>query len=175
MEVKRLFWWFIGLIWKWILKHGTEIKKLHELPPEHQALIMDAIKVREKAYTPYSKFKVGVALRVEGSNIPFLGCNIEGADYDATHAERAAIAAMISNLGGNSHPLIIVVAVVLEADGKLHAPPCGGCRQRIKEFGNDATVILGARLNPDGTVRDVECSTLGKLLPLSFGPENLGR
>ena len=84
MEVKA-FWWFIGLIWKWILKHGTEIKA-SQLPPEHQALIMDAIKVREGIYS-YSKFKVGVALG-GGSNIPFIGCNI-GVPTTTRHTRNA--------------------------------------------------------------------------------------
>lgn len=151
-----------------------EIRQLNELSENDQRLIKAAIIIRQSAYAPYSGFKVGAVLLTGERAGLYSGCNVEDVAHTGTHAEDSALGNMMRSLGGGAKPYVSIVVVALEAAGDLHAVPCGGCRQRIREFGDDNTVILGARLDKDGNVRDVECSTLGELLPYSFGPENLG-
>jgi cytidine deaminase len=108
-------------------------------------LIKAAASVREKAYAPYSRLKVGAAIRAEDGRI-FVGANVENASYpEGLCAEAGAIAAMIA--GGATR--IAALAVVADSDAPV--PPCGGCRQRIAEFaGSDAEIhlatIAGARM-----------------------------
>ena len=91
------------------------------------------------------------------------GCNVENAAYPmGTCAETNAIGAMVS-AGGKR-----VTAVVVVGDGKALVTPCGGCRQRLREFAApDAPVIVADR------ERVRSHFTLAELLPHSFGPENL--
>jgi cytidine deaminase len=126
-------------------------------------LIAAAKSARLKAYAPYSKFLVGAALRDEHGHIHG-GCNIENAAYpQGWCAETSAIAAMIMS-GGHA---ITEMAVI--GSGDLLCTPCGGCRQKIREFakGNVKIHMCGE----DGKVK--QTSTLDELLPASFGPENL--
>jgi cytidine deaminase len=126
-------------------------------------LIAAAKSARLKAYAPYSKFLVGAAVRDERGQIHG-GCNIENAAYpQGWCAETSAIAAMIMS-GGHS---IAEMAVI--GTGDLLCTPCGGCRQKIREFakGNVKIHVCGE----DGKVR--QSFTLDELLPSSFGPENL--
>ncbi len=125
-------------------------------------LLQAAVAARKRAHAPYSKFKVGAAVRGESGRV-FSGCNIENAAYpEGICAETAAIAAMV--LGGDSR--IMEVLVVGVSDDPV--TPCGGCRQRIREFASSHTPIHIAR--PDGIEQTL---TLGQLLPQSFGPDNL--
>ena len=125
-------------------------------------LLQTALAAREKAHAPYSKFKVGAAVRGENGQI-FSGCNIENAAYpEGICAETAAIAAMV--LAGESKIMEILVVGVSDRS----VTPCGGCRQRIREFAGPHTPIHIA--NPDGVL---ETLTLEQLLPQSFGPDNL--
>ncbi len=127
-------------------------------------LIAAAKAARLKAYAPYSKFLVGAAVRDERGQIHG-GCNIENAAYpQGWCAETSAIAAMIMS-GGRS---ITEMAVI--GSGDLLCTPCGGCRQKIREFakGNVKIHMCGE----DGKVK--QTLTLDELLPASFGPENLG-
>lgn len=151
-----------------------EVRRFEELSPEKKMLVLGAVLVRDRAYAPYSGFKVGAALLAEGCREVFTGCNVEGVAHDTVHAENGAISAMVNFVGGNPRPYIRIIAVALEAIGDLHAAPCGGCRQRILEF-NKSTIVLGARLTAEGVVRDVEEWSLGELIQFCFGPENLGR
>jgi cytidine deaminase len=126
-------------------------------------LIAAAKSARLKAYAPYSKFLVGAAVRDERGNIHG-GCNIENAAYpQGWCAETSAIAAMIMS-GGHA---IAEMAVI--GTGDLLCTPCGGCRQKIREFakGNVKIHMCGE----DGKVK--QTFTLDELLPASFGPENL--
>ena len=126
-------------------------------------LIAAAKSARLKAYAPYSKFLVGAAVRDERGQIHG-GCNIENAAYpQGWCAETSAIAAMIMS-GGKS---IAEMAVI--ATGDLLCTPCGGCRQKIREFakGNVKIHMCGE----DGKLK--QTFTLDELLPASFGPENL--
>ena len=118
--------------------------------------------MRLKAHAPYSKFLVGAALLTEKNNI-VVGCNVENAAYPQSQcAEATAIGNMISN--GNKKILEIVVI----GSGDLLCSPCGGCRQRIREFASLDTKIH--MCNENGHMKS---STLEELLPDSFGPENL--
>lgn len=126
-------------------------------------LIAAAKAARLKAYAPYSKFLVGAALRDENGKI-HSGCNIENAAYpQGWCAETSAIAAMIMS-GGKS---IAEMAVI--GTGDLLCTPCGGCRQKIREFARGSVKIH--MCGEDGNLK--QTMTLDELLPASFGPENL--
>ena len=120
--------------------------------------LIDAAKaVRKNAYVPYSKFKVGAALRTKSGTL-FAGCNVENVAYpEGTCAEAGAIAAMVA--GGETE--IVEIAVV--ADSPLPLTPCGGCRQKIVEFAApDAVIILATT---DGAS---ETMAVSDLLPGAF-------
>lgn len=127
-----------------------------------------AVRVRERAYVPYSRFKVGAAILSPSGRI-YAGCNVENAAYPiGTCAEAGAIAAMIA--AGDS--VIQEILVLGWTDDRPNAPelttPCGGCRQRIREFAGPETPIHIA--GPEGLRQSF---TLNGLLPMSFGPANL--
>lgn len=126
--------------------------------------IVDAANAaREKAYAPYSEFSVGAAVR-GASGAVYNGCNVENAAYPQGNcAEASAIAAMV--MAGER--TITEVCVVGGGDGLC--TPCGGCRQRIREFAAPDTRIHVC--GPEGLRRTF---TLDELLPASFGPDNLG-
>lgn len=115
-----------------------------------------------KAYAPYSGFPVGAALRGESGRI-YGGCNVENAAYpQGVCAEASAISALIG--GGDRR----ITEVLLMAQGEGLATPCGGCRQKLREFAaGDVPVRIAG---PEGLRHSL---TLGELLPLSFGPDNL--
>ena len=128
------------------------------------ALFAAAAAARAKAYAPYSNFLVGAAIRVPSGAI-FAGANVENAAYPQGHcAEASAIAAMI--VAGERE--IAEVLVIGAGDGLV--TPCGGCRQRIREFAGPEIQVHVAGL--EGLRRTF---TLEELLPWSFGPSHLGR
>lgn len=119
-------------------------------------LIETAKNAREKAHAPFSKFKVGAALRTKSGEI-FTGCNIENASYSLTLcAERVAIFKAISE--GETEFAEIAVA----ADTDELTPPCGPCRQIIWEFCGDIPVVM---TNLKGETETVQMS---ELLPRAF-------
>ncbi len=121
------------------------------------SLIDQARDVRENAYAPYSKFKVGAALRTASGQV-FVGCNVENAAYpEGTCAEAGAIAAMIA-AGETS----FVEAAVI-ADSPVPVPPCGGCRQKLTEFAED-----GAEITMATTEGKVQSMSVADLLPGAF-------
>ena len=121
------------------------------------SLIDDARKVRENAYTPYSNFKVGAALRTTSGAV-HVGCNVENIAYpEGTCAEAGAIAAMVAAGDGN----IVEIAVI--ADSPVPVSPCGGCRQKIAEFGTAETKVVMTTL--DGKTLE---TSLADLLPHCF-------
>jgi cytidine deaminase len=129
---------------------------------EMRALFDAAKAAQARAYAPYSRFKVGAALRDEHGTV-HAGCNIENAAYPVGNcAEASAIAAMI--MAGGSR---IAEALVI-GDGAGLCTPCGGCRQRLREFGAGSLAVHVA--GPEGVRRSF---TLDELLPASFGPDNL--
>jgi cytidine deaminase len=122
-----------------------------------------ALAARAKAHAPYSKFRVGAAMRDERGQIHG-GCNIENAAYpQGWCAECSAIAALVM-AGGKR---IVEVAVV--GTGDALCTPCGGCRQKIREFAS-ADVSIHCHGESGGLIKSF---TLQELLPFSFGPENL--
>lgn len=127
--------------------------------------LLDAAKaVRENAYAPYSRFKVGAALRAASGTI-YAGCNVENVAYpEGTCAEAGAIAAMVA--AGETR---IIEALVI-ADSPDPVPPCGGCRQKLAEFaGQEVTVTL---CTTDGQARTL---TVGDLLPGVFTAAHMDR
>ena len=97
-------------------------------------LIAQALEAREKAYAPYSNFKVGAALLLDDGESVVTGCNVENASYGlAICAERNAICAAVAE-GRRKFSTIVVAETPL-------ASPCGACRQFIVEFGKDINVI----------------------------------
>jgi len=128
-----------------------------------KSLIAAAVEARSSAYAPYSRFLVGAAVKDEHGAL-HAGCNVENAAYpQGTCAEAGAIAAMV--LGGGRK--IIEAAVVGGGQGLV--TPCGGCRQKLREFGSPDLAIHVC----DETGRIKRSFTLEELLPSSFGPENL--
>jgi cytidine deaminase len=126
-------------------------------------LIEAAKAARAKAHAPYSKFYVGAAMRDEQGRV-FSGCNIENSAYpQGWCAEPSAISALI--LGGGKR----ITEVAVMGNGDQLCTPCGGCRQKIREFAaGDAKIHC---CSDDGTL--LRTFTLDELLPASFGPENL--
>lgn len=123
------------------------------------ALFAAARAARETAYAPYSRFKVGAAVRGASGRI-YAGCNVENAAYPVgTCAEAGAIAAMI--LGGDTR----IAEVLILADSPEPVTPCGACRQRLAEFAGTDTPVHAA--SPEALRVTF---TLQDLLPYGFGP-----
>jgi cytidine deaminase len=119
-----------------------------------------AVAAARKAHAPYSAFPVGAALRTEDGRI-YSGCNVENAAYPlGLCAEATAIAHMVMDGGGK------IAEIAVFAPNMAGVTPCGGCRQRIAEFGRAATRV---HLGDDRGV--TETVTLGELLPKSFALE----
>jgi cytidine deaminase len=128
------------------------------------SLIEAATAARLNAYAPYSRFKVGAAIRTESGQV-FSGCNVENLAYpQGTCAEAGAIAAMCA--AGERR----IAAVVVIADSPDPVPPCGGCRQKLSEFA--APDVPVRMITTDGAERTM---TLGELLPGAFRPEHMSR
>ncbi|ACI53102.1 cytidine deaminase [Gluconacetobacter diazotrophicus PA1 5] len=126
-------------------------------------LIDAAVAVRANAYAPYSRFHVGAALRCADGRI-FVGCNTENAAYpEGICAEGGAIAAMVAG-GGRQ-----IADIVISGGGDRACAPCGGCRQKIREF--SAPGLTVRMVGPQGTPLLVR--SLAELLPDAFGPEDL--
>lgn len=125
-------------------------------------LVKKAKEAAESAYSPYSGFTVGAALLGKNGKV-YLGCNIESASYSPTNcAERTAFFKAVSE--GEREFSKIAIVGGKELDFADFCPPCGVCRQVMKEFcGEDFTVILGKN------GEDVKVLTLGELLPYGFG------
>ena len=127
-----------------------------------QKLFEEAKKVREKSYAPYSKFKVGAAFLTEDNSI-VVGCNVENAAYPQS---QCAEASAIGNLICQGYKNIVEIVVI--GSGNKLCSPCGGCRQRLREFSK-----LDVPIHMCSVEGHIKTSTLGELLPDSFGPENL--
>jgi homotetrameric cytidine deaminase len=128
------------------------------------ALLRAADAAMRTAYAPYSEFKVGAALRAPSGAI-YAGPNVENVAYPQGQcAEASAIGALVA-AGESAITAVAVVAEKVEV-----CPPCGGCRQRLAEFGSPHTPVY---LGRPGTTP--QTTTLAELLPLSFGRSELGR
>jgi cytidine deaminase len=127
-----------------------------------QALLQAATAARLNAYAPYSNFLVGAAVLDERGRV-HAGCNVENAAYpQGVCAEAAALSAMV--LAGGRR----AAALLLLGTGPSWVTPCGGCRQKLREFAAADTPVLVA--DGHGVQRRF---TLEQLLPHSFGPEHL--
>ena len=125
-------------------------------------LLQLARRMMLRAHAPYSKFHVGAAVRAEDGSIHG-GCNVENAAYpQGICAEAGAIAAMVA-AGGKR-----ILECLVVGPGPEVITPCGGCRQKLREFAADGLPVH--LCGPDGLHRTV---ILGQLLPLSFGPHHL--
>lgn len=125
-----------------------------------QELIDTANAARQNAYVPYSKYRVGAALRTKSGKI-FTGVNVENAAYPQTMcAERIAIFKAVSE----GEQEFEAISVVTENGGS----PCGGCRQVMAEFGLDAVVLIA-----NGAGKLLQELTVKDLLPEAFTPEHL--
>lgn len=124
-----------------------------------------AEKAMQQAYSPYSGYKVGAALLCKDGSV-YTGCNIENASYSVTNcAERTAFFQAVKE-GKREFQAI---AICGGKDGMIEGgfPPCGACRQVMREFCDDDFEIYLL------TKESVETYTLKQLLPMSFRPENI--
>ncbi|MGE5419273.1 MAG: cytidine deaminase [Chloroflexota bacterium] len=149
----------------------TEYGNIEELTSEDRELVIAAREASENAYAPYSKFRVGAAVRLSGGSI-VKGANVENAAYPSgICAERNALANSVTNFPGEK-PLSIAIAAFNDG-GKAdeNVSPCGMCRQVIAEEesrnGNKIRMILS------GTARIVIVESVSDLLPLQFNKDNL--
>lgn len=127
-------------------------------------LLTAATAVRENAYAPYSRFKVGAALRSTAGHT-HVGCNVENVAYpEGTCAEAGAIAAMIA--AGDTR----IAEIVVIADSPTPVSPCGGCRQKIAEFAD-----AGARVTMCTTDGKSWTVTVADLLPGAFDAAQMDR
>lgn len=125
-------------------------------------LAKSAREVYENAYAPYSNFKVGAAIRSAAGKV-YAGCNVENVAYpEGTCAEAGAIAAMVA--AGETK----LTEVYVIAGSPTPVPPCGGCRQKLMEFGSADTRVTMATTS--GTELEM---TLAELLPGAFGGDHL--
>ena len=120
-------------------------------------LVDAAIAVRENAYAPYSKYTVGAALLGDNGQI-YTGCNVENAAYpEGTCAEAGAIAAMVA--AGERE----IAEAYVVAGSETPVAPCGGCRQKLAEFGaGDVPVTMATLAGLE------QVTTIGALLPGAF-------
>lgn len=127
-----------------------------------QGLLEAAKAAMARAYAPYSNYQVGAAILAENGRI-YSGCNIENAAYPVGNcAEASAIAAMILDGARKIREIAVI------GSGTELCTPCGGCRQRIREFAMPETRIHAC--DASGVRRTFTCD---ELLPASFGPEHL--
>ncbi len=135
---------------------------------ENRKLIAEAIEARDRAYTPYSKFKVGAALQCENGNI-YTGCNIENAALSPTNCgERTAFFKAVSE-GERKFKKIAIVGGLEDKGIVDYVFPCGVCRQVMMEFCNeDEFIIIVAK-----DEKDYKEFLLKELLPNGFGGDDL--
>ena len=127
--------------------------------PAIHRLVEAAERARDRAYAPYSRFRVGAAVLAGGE--VFAGCNVENASYGLTVcAERVAVFSAVA--AGQRR----IDAVAVVTDAATPTAPCGACRQVLYEFGPTMTVIMSAR-------GEMLVRPLSELLPLAFGPDDL--
>ena len=133
------------------------------MTPGDEDLIRVASLARERAYAPYSKYRVGAAIRTKRNKI-HSGANVENVSYGLTIcAERVAMFKALSE----GHRIFTRIAIVID-DDKLPSP-CGACRQVLAEFAPEMRVVLATT----GGLRGA--TTLRDLLPDAFLPTSLPR
>ncbi len=152
-----------------IPREKGEVLAKHEIVSHSVAknLVRDAIEAMKNSYAPYSHHMVGSALLTKGKKV-YQGCNIENASYSPTNcAERTAFFKAISE--GEREFSAIAIVGGKEGILKEFCPPCGVCRQVIREFVDPKSfLVILARSEEDYLIFFLE-----ELLPLSFGPDYL--
>jgi cytidine deaminase len=129
-----------------------------------EPLLAAAWAARSHAHAPYSGFRVGAAVATAGGQVVG-GCNVENAAYPmCTCAERTAVCAAAA--AGMRPGQMVAVAVVTEADRLT--PPCGACRQVLREFAVEVPILLA-----NGKSKALH--RLTELLPEAFGPDDLSK
>ena len=134
---------------------------MSEIGPGDEELIRVASLARQRAYAPYSKYKVGAAIRTKRNRV-HSGANVENATYGLTVCAERTAAFTAVNAGDTAFDAIAIVI-----DDERLPTPCGACRQVLAEFSPDMRVILATT----GGKRKV--TSLRELLPDPFLPENL--
>jgi len=127
-----------------------------------QRLLTAAQQARSHSHAPYSGYAVGAAVLDEHGNV-HAGCNVENAAYPQGWCAEATALGVMVMAGGRQ-----VKAVLVAGPGPEVITPCGGCRQKLREFGADELPVFAA---DHSGVR--QSWTLGELLPASFGPDHL--
>ena len=146
--------------------------KLEELTEEQRKLLDAAEKAMGNAYSPYSGFSVGAAILTDDDHI-ITGSNVENASYsESLCAERSALA-RANAIGKRIYRSIAVIAKHMDYNTIQVSAPCGSCRQMMHEAssvsGSDLEIIMS---NTDKS--RIIISTISELLPLAFGPEDMG-
>lgn len=146
-----------------------------ELQIDERTLVRAAMEARQKAYTPYSNFRVGAALLTAEGRL-YQGCNVENASYGATNcAERTAFFKAVSE-GERQFQAIAIAGGPNRAKKLKPCAPCGICRQVMMEFCDPETfriILVTEEVSPDKNGPEWKSYTLKELLPLGFGPGNL--
>lgn len=136
--------------------------------PDHSewaTLLNAAWTARERAYAPYSGFKVGAALYLENGSV-VVGCNVENAAYPVTLcAERTALCSAVAQFGLSPGQLR---AMVIVTESNLLTPPCGACRQALAEFAENLPILLANR-------QSQKLCNLEELLPDAFTGRSLNK
>ena len=129
--------------------------------PDWEKLVAAARTAQERAYAPYSKFRVGAAI-VGATGKIYVGCNVENASYRVTScAEQGAISAAV--VAGEQH----FTRLALIADSATPASPCGACRQLLVEFAPDLDILSVSNTGVE------QRWTMNELLPMAFTPKSL--
>jgi cytidine deaminase len=146
-------------------EHSAETRRpgtVDGLSASARGLIDVAAAAKVNSYSPYSRYQVGAAVRTRSGAV-FAGCNVENSAYpEGTCAEAGAIAAMV--VAGERE----IVEVVTVTEGESPGTPCGGCRQRLREFAGPDVEVHAAT-----TSGAVVTLSVAELLPESFGPGHL--
>ena len=149
------------LEWKSATSRESRLMTREETDLDIEELATLAHEVMDRAYAPYSRFRVGAALEAEDGRL-FGGCNVENASYPVTLcAERVALGAAVA-AGATRFRRILICS-----SGTDPASPCGMCRQALSEFGVDLEVIS------EGLSGARQSWVLSELLPGHFGPDGL--
>lgn len=131
-------------------------------PAPSEDMLNLARKAFDAAYAPYSNFQVGAAIKAANGDL-FAGCNVENAAYPSgSCAEQGAISAMV--VGGQTR----IAEIVIMGGGDL-ITPCGACRQRLREFATEETLVH--LCTPEK--KCVQTLPFSSFLPMSFGPDHL--
>ena len=149
----------------------TEYVRADELDISDKKLIENARQAAQNAYAPYSRFRVGAAIRLE-NGIIIKGTNVENAAFPSgICAERSAIAALVSGFPDDKPEAIAIAA--LTADGLTDEPvtPCGNCRQVISEEETRSGRII--RIILAGKNKTLIIESIKNLLPLQFSKSNM--